>query len=89
MNTLVRKLTWLARRRRKEAELRDELEFHLAEETDERKAVGLTEDDARFAARRDLGSIALIAEDTGQVWGWPLVEQFAQDRPVRRAGVVS
>jgi putative ABC transport system permease protein len=79
MHPFFRKLSWLAQRKRKEAELRCELEFHLSEEAEERKTNGLTENDARFAARRDLGSLALIREDTSTTWGWPLLEQFAQD----------
>jgi hypothetical protein len=79
MRAFFRKLGWIAWRRRKQAELRDELDFHLAEEIDERKAGGLDEDDARFSARRDLGSIALICENTSSTWGWPVLEQFAQD----------
>jgi putative ABC transport system permease protein len=79
MREFFRKLSWLIRRRQREAELRDELEFHLAEETEERKAAGLVEREARFAARRDLGSRALVAEDTSAAWGWPVLEQFAQD----------
>ena len=43
MNAFLRKLGWLAHRRRKEAELREELEFHLSAETEERKAAGLSE----------------------------------------------
>jgi predicted permease len=79
MKAFLRKVGWAIRRPRKDAELREELEFHLAEEADERKASGLGEDAAYFAARRDLGSIALIREDTSAMWGWPLLEQFAQD----------
>src|SRR5688572_13953313 len=79
MKPFLRKLSWIAHRRRREAELREELEFHLAEETEERETIGLSEDDARFAARRDLGSVALISEDTSASWGWPLMDQFAQD----------
>lgn len=79
MHSFFRKLSWLIRRRHKEAELREELEFHLTEETEERKAVGLADVDARFAARRDLGNVVLVAEDTRAVWGWPVFEQFAQD----------
>ena len=79
MRPFLRKLGWIAQRRRKEAELREELEFHLAEETDERKAVGLGEDDARFGARRDLGNVALIAEDTRSTWGWIWIERVGQD----------
>ena len=79
MKSFLRRLGWIARRSRKEAELRDELEFHLAEESDERKASGLTDQDARLAARRDLGSIALVAEDTRSTWGWIWIERAGQD----------
>lgn len=79
MKTFLRKLSWAIWRPRKEAELREELEFHLAEEADERKASGLDDDDARFAARRDLGRRGLIVDDVRAAWGWPLLEQFAQD----------
>src|SRR5688572_15921255 len=79
MKAFFRKLGWAIRRPRREAELREELEFHLAEETEEQKAAGLADDDARFAARRDFGSRALVAEDTSAAWGWPVLEQFVQD----------
>jgi hypothetical protein len=37
MTSLFRKFTWWVQRRRKEDELREELEFHLANEADERQ----------------------------------------------------
>ena len=46
-----------------EAEVRDELEFHLAEEAEDRRANGLSDEQARSEARRDLGNVLLIAED--------------------------
>jgi macrolide transport system ATP-binding/permease protein len=70
MRELLRKLTWIFQRRRKEEELRDELAFHLEVETDER---GPT------AARRELGNLALVMENTRSVWTWTLLEQLAQD----------
>ena len=62
-----------------EAELREELQFHLKEEADERQALGLAEDEARWAARRELGNFALVQEDTRAVWGWTMLEQLGQD----------
>ena len=56
MSTFFRKLRWLTRRQRMEAELREELQFHLEEEAEERQALGLAEDQARWAARRDCGT---------------------------------
>jgi macrolide transport system ATP-binding/permease protein len=79
MNPFFRKLSWLTKRRRKEEELREELDFHLEEEAEERRARGLTEEEARYAARRDLGNLTLVKEDTRAEWAWPLVEQFFQD----------
>jgi macrolide transport system ATP-binding/permease protein len=79
MTPLFRKLTWWVHRRRKEDELREELEFHLANEVDERQADGLTKEQARRAARRDLGNETLLREDARALWSWILLEQLAQD----------
>jgi predicted permease len=79
MSSVLRKLGWLGRRRQKEAELREELEFHLEEEAEERRADGLTEEEAGYAARRDLGNYTLVREDTRAAWGWTLLERFIQD----------
>jgi putative ABC transport system permease protein len=68
MSSPFRKLTWWAQRRRKEEELREELQFHLEEETQERQADGLAEDEARRAAHRDLGNVTLVREDTRTLW---------------------
>ncbi len=79
MTSLFRKFTWWIQRRRKEDQLREELNFHLAEEADEHQAGGLTEDQARWAARRDLGNVTLLREETRTLWSWILLEQLAQD----------
>ena len=73
------KLAWWMRRRQKERDLREELEFHLSEEAEEREAAGLSRDQARAAARRDLGNVTLLQEDTRAMWTWTLLEQFMQD----------
>src|SRR5438309_1820117 len=79
MNSFFRKLTWLAQRRRKEAELREELQFHLEEQAEEHRAEGLAEEHARWAARRELGNVALLQENTRAAWGWIFWEQLLQD----------
>lgn len=75
MNANLRKLRWLFARRRREADLAEELAFHLEEEAEEH---------GYDAARRELGNIALIKEDARAAWGWTWVEQLFQD--VRYAG---
>lgn len=79
MNSFFRKLAWLAQRRDKEKQLAAELQFHLEEEAEELREAGHTQDEARRAARLDLGNLGLVQEDTHAVWGWPLAEQFLQD----------
>ena len=79
MRAFLRKLRWSIDRRRKEEELHEELEFHLAEDADERAVAGVARDEAQSAARREFGSLARITEDTRAAWGWPKAEQFSQD----------
>jgi len=84
MTRLLNKLRWAIARRRKGAEIREELEFHFEEEVERGKAAGLTETQARAAARRDLGNRTLVEEDTRAAWGWIWLERIGQD--VRYAG---
>ena len=79
MTSFLRKFSWLTKRRRKESELEEELQFHLQEEAEERRARGLTDEEAQYAARRDLGNYTLVREDTRAAWGWTLLEQFLRD----------
>ena len=94
MNAFFRKLTWLARRSEKEAELREELRVHLELDAEERLEDGLSEDEAYLAARRSLGNRAVVEEDTRAAWGWRRLEQLARDaeyglRLVRRSPAFS
>src|SRR5690242_12486217 len=79
MKTFLRKLGWLRSRKRKEAELEEELAFHLEEEADRRRSAGLSDDDARRFAHNNLGNLAMVKEDTRAAWTWVWLEQFAQD----------
>jgi macrolide transport system ATP-binding/permease protein len=74
MTSLLRTLVWWVQRRRKEDELREELKFHLEEEAAERRGDGLADDQATWAAHRDLGNVTLLREDTREVWIWRLGE---------------
>ena len=79
MTSFFRKLGWLRRRPVKEAELEEELRFHLEEEAGERQAHGLAAEEARRAARRELGNFSLVQEDTRASWTLTLWDQLAQD----------
>jgi putative ABC transport system permease protein len=89
MQTLFRKLRWLFRRRAKEAELREELSFHLEEETVRHREDGAADDQARRTARQEFGNQTVIEEDARAAWGWRRLEQVARDarhgvRQIRR-----
>ena len=79
MNSFLRRLGWLTRRRQKEEELQEEIRFHIEEETEQQLNEGLAMKEARLAARRDLGNAALLQEDTRDAWGWAKLGQLVQD----------
>ncbi len=79
MIALLRRLGWWLRGSRKEAELREELQFHLAQEAEERAHRGMREDEARVAAQRDLGNEARVREDVRAVWTWRPLDELTQD----------
>ena len=83
------RLRSLWRWRRQESELDEEIRFHLARETDERIAAGMSPEAARAAARRDFGNVTLTRELTREAWGWASAEALLQDtrgalRAIRR-----
>jgi putative ABC transport system permease protein len=89
MRSFFCKLRWLRRRSEKEAELAEELQFHLEEEAQQRQEEGLAHDEATWAAQRDLGNVTLVQENTRAAWGWTRLEQLARDagygiRQIRR-----
>src|SRR5262249_54723063 len=77
--TFFRKLLGMVQRRRREAELREELEFHLEEEAEERRGDGFGPEQARWAAHRDLGNVTLVRENVRAVWIWSFWERLLQD----------
>lgn len=80
MGSVLRRLLFVLRRRRFDREIDEELRFHeemtaqaLAEAGD------LSDDHARSAARRRLGSAVHLREQSRDVWVFPRLETFAQD----------
>src|SRR5438105_7859599 len=66
-------------RKKKEEELREELEFHLDAEAEERAAAGLPASEARSAARRELGNLGRVMEESRAAWGWTFLDNLRQD----------
>lgn len=73
-------MRWFWRRRAaREQELERELQTHLDLEAEEARAGGLSEEEARYAAKRSLGNESLTKEDVRAAWGWTFLETLAQD----------
>jgi predicted permease len=79
MPKLLRRLTYLVRQRRLEAELAEEMEAHRAMQQDDLEARGITPALARQASRRTLGNDTLAREDARAVWVPPSLESVWQD----------
>ena len=70
---------WIGRRGQDDQDLRDEIQFHLAEEAKLRADAGDSADDAAVAARRAFGNVALVEERTRDTWGYRAIETTWQD----------
>jgi len=73
--------SWLPwhRRQAREAELERELRDHLDLEAEEQQGVGVSQEEAKYAARRALGNTALIKEDVRMAWGFQWLDTLLQD----------
>src|SRR5215510_8036658 len=69
----------LIHRRRAEQELDDEIRAHMEMEIEKNIADGMSPEDARRAARRTFGSVALSKEDSRAMWGLRSLETLWQD----------
>jgi putative ABC transport system permease protein len=66
-------------RRQAERDLADEIRFHLELEAEQKVEEGISPGEARLAARRAFGSIAIAKEDSHAVWGFATLEAIWQD----------
>jgi putative ABC transport system permease protein len=73
------RLRSLFRRSCVEEELTDELRFHLQKLMEEKVAQGVTPEEARYAALRELGGVEQIKEECRDMWKVSLIEDFLQD----------
>jgi predicted permease len=65
--------------KKRDADLKRELDSDLALEEEEQRENGLTPEEARYAARRAFGNKTLIREQTHEAWGWAAFERLSQD----------
>ena len=79
LRELARRLRMLIHRRQFDAELEEEMRLHLELRQHEQLQSGMTEGDARAAARRRFGNTTYLKEESHIAWGWEWFENLAQD----------
>ena len=79
MMALLRRLRYLLRRSRHDADLRDEIEAHRAHRQAALERRGLGPDEAALGSRRALGNITLAVEDARDVWAVRVLDHLKQD----------
>jgi hypothetical protein len=90
------RLEWLRRlfrRGRLDADIEEEIRFHLAQEAQLRLDRGEAPERAQVAAQRDFGNVLLIKETTRDMWGDRWLDDFAHDarhalRGLKRSALV-
>jgi putative ABC transport system permease protein len=69
----------LGRRRTLASELEQEIDAHLQFLIEENVKQGMAPDEARTAARREFGNVAVVQERSYQSWQFPVFESLLQD----------
>src|SRR4051794_40964949 len=81
---------WITGRRGLSGDLSEEMEAHLAMQTERYVERGMPPAQARAEARRRFGNSTYVAESTREAWGFPAFEGLLKDvrhgfRAIRRA----
>src|SRR5689334_5991602 len=84
MRALLRRLWYLGRRNRFDAELDAEIEFHIQSRTEELEEAGMTHAGAMAQARREFGPGARMREESRGAWQLRWLEDLLAD--LRYAG---
>src|SRR4051812_4627854 len=78
---LLRRVTHILNRGKRDSDLREEMQFHLAMKQRELEAAGFAPEQARDAARKALGNTTYNREVSHAVWVRPEIESLWRDIP--------
>jgi predicted permease len=73
------RLRFLLQRRTLAQNLQEEMNLHLDLKVQEHIAAGMSPEKAKRQAQLDFGNVALVAEQSRERWGFPLLESTLQD----------
>jgi len=76
---LFRRLRALFRKDELSKQLSDELAFHVAKQTEQNLAAGMSAGEARYAALRKFGGVEQVQEECRDAWSWRFIDTLLQD----------
>ena len=79
LNEIFHRILFTLKRRQMDRDLAEEMRQHLELKTRQNIAVGMPEEEARYAAQRQLGNLTRMEEESRQSRGFPFLESLAQD----------
>src|SRR5579863_5268979 len=74
-----RRIAMLARRRKFDGEMDEEMRWHLELREKEQAASGVSAEEAHATARKNFGNAMALREASHDSWGWAWVEHLSQD----------
>ncbi len=77
--SLLRKFLALFRKEILDAEMTEEMRHHVELQTELNLKAGMNAEDARHAALRQFGNVAVVQEQARELRGWVWLEQLGQD----------
>jgi predicted permease len=73
------RLRALVQRRATDADLDEEIRYHVEREVERNIANGMSANEARGAARRAFGNVTIATERSREAWRWQALEELRQD----------
>jgi putative ABC transport system permease protein len=87
MTSILRRLWYRVTRRRRDADLAEEMETHRRLRQAQLERQGASPADAALASRRAFGNVTLAREDAHDVWTWAWIEHAGQDLRIALRGL--
>src|ERR1700750_2750033 len=79
MKQIWRRLFFLLHRSQLDRDLAEEMRLHAKMKVRDNLCEGMTAEEARYAAQRQLGNLTRQQEESRQSWGFPFLESIVQD----------
>lgn len=79
LNEFFHRILFSLNRRKMDRELAEEIRQHMELKTRQNIIAGMPEEEAGFAAQRQLGNLTRMEEESRLSWGFPFLESLLQD----------